>query len=296
MTYTGRFAPSPTGVLHFGSLLAALASFLDARSNRGRWLLRIEDLDPPREQPGASDNIIRTLEQFGFHWDGPIAYQSDRHALYRHHLKQLLQSNQAYRCACSRRQLTQREALHHYDGHCQRHPPDAGLRCAVRLHVDETRQWQFTDGIQGQRLYPPGALGDFILYRRDGFYAYHLAVVCDDIDQRVTHIVRGADLVDETPRHLALYASLNRPVPSYSHIPLLTNAEGQKLSKQTLAPALELGPAAISHELYRALQLLGQHPPGELDGAPASELLAWGVCHWQPSQVPATLPAGCFEH
>lgn len=298
MSCTGRFAPSPTGPLHFGSLLAALASYLDIRAQGGRWLLRIEDLDPPREVPGASEQIIRTLEHYHLYWDGEIQFQSRRHALYREALASLLDQGLAYRCQCSRSQLRARNALHAYDGWCASHPPPVSARCAIRARYPN-RAIDFIDRIQGPRHYPatPGR-GDFVVWRRDGLFAYQLAVVVDDAEQGIDQILRGHDLIDETPRQLALQQHLKLPTPSYAHIPVLTNPQGQKLSKQTFAPALSLAPSAVVPQLYRALQLLGQQPPQALLEADADELLCWARNHWRLEQIPtrAGIPVATDPH
>ena len=283
---TGRFAPSPTGPLHFGSLLAALASFLDIRAQGGRWLLRIEDLDPPREMPGASDQIIRTLEHYHLYWDGEIQFQSRRHALYQDALDTLLAEGRAYCCQCSRSQLRARSALHSYDGWCAVHPPSEDARCAIRARYP-AHAIDFIDRIQGRRHYPatPGR-GDFVVFRRDGLFAYQLAVVVDDAEQGINQVLRGYDLIDETPRQQVLQQHLGLASPSYAHIPVLTNALGQKLSKQNLAPALSSAPADVIPQLYRALALLGQQPPPELLTATVDELLAWGIAHWRLERIP----------
>lgn len=286
MRCIGRFAPSPTGPLHFGSLLAALASYLDMRSRDGIWLLRIEDLDPPREQPGAADAILYALDALGLHWDGSVVYQSQRHEAYLAALEQLLQQG-AYRCSCSRKQLKSRGAIPLYDGHCRRHPPPDSARCAVRV----SHPWpeiQFHDRIQGTQHYHwAPEQGDFVVFRRDGLFAYQLAVVVDDAAAGVTDILRGSDLLDETPHQIALQTLLGYPVPRYAHIPVITNAAGQKLSKQNLAPALDL--SQVPALLRRALYCLGQQPPAELTGASRDELLRWAISHWNIDAVPGTL-------
>ncbi len=290
----GRFAPSPTGPLHFGSLLAALASFLDSRASGSRWLLRIEDLDPPREPPGAAEQIIHTLDAYGLHWDGEIAWQSRRLPLYREILQQLLAAGLAYRCQCSRSELKRRQALLRYDRHCLQHPPSAAATCAIRArYPDQTLS--FTDRIQGVRRYPSAQSGgDFILFRRDGLFAYQLAVVVDDAEQGVTDIVRGADLIDETPRQQVLQHYLHYPQPDYAHIPVVTNSSGQKLSKQTFAPALSLEPELIVPTLWKALHFLGQTPPPELRAARRDELLQWAITHWDITAI-ARQTARCQE-
>ncbi|TCK04986.1 tRNA glutamyl-Q(34) synthetase GluQRS [Marinobacterium mangrovicola] len=292
MSCTGRFAPSPTGPLHFGSLLAALASYLDIRAQNGRWLVRIEDLDPPREVPGASTLILNALEQFKLHWDGEVVYQSQRHPLYQAALDQLIHTGLAYHCQCSRKQLKLRDAQHSYDGYCRNHAPTADATTSVRaIYPDESLS--FNDRIQGERVYPadPGR-GDFVIFRRDGFFAYQLAVIVDDEAQGIDQVVRGADLIDETPRQMVLQHHLGYRQPSYAHIPVLTNAEGQKLSKQTFAEPLSLERDEIRQQLIRALTLLGHIPPAEAQYSSCEEILAWAVAHWSLARVPRglTLP------
>ncbi|SEB09689.1 tRNA glutamyl-Q(34) synthetase GluQRS [Marinobacterium iners] len=287
MSCIGRFAPSPTGPLHFGSLLAALASYLDMRSRNGEWLLRIEDLDPPREQPGAVDSILHTLDAFGLHWDGPVIYQSTRLKCYQDALEQLLDQGTAYRCSCSRKQLRTRGVTGLYDGHCRRHPPSASASCAVRVIHPQAEQ-QFHDRIQGFRTYDwQNDRGDFVVFRRDGLFAYQLAVVVDDAAAGVTDIVRGSDLIDETPHQIALQTLLGYSTPQYAHIPVITNPAGQKLSKQNLAPAID--PGQRQQLLLRALSLLGQKPPADLATASRDELLSWAITHWNITAVPGTL-------
>lgn len=266
-------------------MLAALASFLDCRAHNSRWLLRIEDLDPPREPPGAAEQIIHCLDAYGLHWDGEIIRQSQRLPIYRDIVQQLVDDGLAYRCQCSRSELKQRQALLRYDGYCRQHPPAASATCAIRVCYP-TQTLSFVDRIQGPRHYPEAQSGgDFILFRRDGYFAYQLAVVIDDAEQGITDIVRGADLIDETPRQLVLQHYLGYPQPQYAHIPIVTNAQGQKLSKQTFAPALPLEPEAIVSELWRALQFLGQTPPAELRRATRDELLAWAIRHWDLQRI-----------
>lgn len=282
MDYIGRFAPSPTGPLHFGSLLAALASFLDARRHAGRWLVRIEDIDPPREVPGACDSILFTLERFGLHWDGPVVKQSQRHALYHTTLNGLLSAGLAYRCNCSRQQIIKRSGSPLYDGHCYHNPPPTDATCAIRSRCPT--DIPFSDRILGPQQFPMQC-EDFVIFRRDGLVAYQLAVTVDDAAQQVNHIVRGSDLLDSTPKQLHLQRQLGYLSPTYAHIPVATNSQGQKLSKQTYAQALDdRQPAA---QLYNALQFLGQQPPKTLIHSPPSELLRWATEHWMIDQIPA---------
>ena len=287
--YTGRFAPSPTGLLHIGSLLTAVASYADARSNGGKWLVRMEDLDPPREMPGAASHILHMLEAFGFEWDGEVAYQSRRYALYEETLCRLQTAGLVYPCHCSRKdwQAGARRGADGfvYNGRC-RHPGQRpalqGKQPAWRIRVPD-RVIGFSDGIVGgyaQNL--AGDIGDFVLLRADGYWAYQLAVVADDAEQGVTHIVRGQDLLVSTPRQIYLQQCLGVPTPQYAHLPLLTNAQGQKWSKQTLAPALDLNRREqLLRQVFRYLNL-SEAP--ETD-RPA-ELLDWAVAHWDMDKVP----------
>lgn len=297
--YVGRFAPSPTGPLHFGSLVAAVGSYLDARAHGGQWLLRIEDVDTPRVVPGARDGILRTLESFGFAWDGPVRNQSDpeRRATYQAALDRLTAAGLAYPCACTRRAIA--AASPHasvdgapvYPGTCRDHPPAGPGPFAWRLRLPAAGSPDdaiaVADRLQGaiaQHLAED--VGDFVLKRADGVYTYQLAVVVDDADQGVTHVVRGADLIDSTPRQVALQRALRLPTPSYLHLPVAANAAGEKLSKQTLAPALPQS-RELAQELARALAFLGQQPPAELAAAPLDALWAWAHEHWSLARVPA---------
>ena len=284
MSYIGRFAPSPTGPLHFGSLLAALASFLDARANNGQWLLRIEDLDPPREQAGLKEQFPDILEGFGLYWDGELELQSERLEHYEDALKQLLDDRNAYLCSCSRKEIQQRTDSSVYDSHCYLHPPEQTDNCAVRVCCKDSLI-SFRDIIQGPHAYNLAlSSGDYVIFRRDGFYAYQLAVVVDDYLQGVTHVVRGSDLLDETPRQIHLQQLLGYPTPAYAHIPVANNLEGQKLSKQTFAPAVDCKDAV---ELtYKALEFLGQSPEPGLRNAAQIELIEWAITNWDIHKVP----------
>ncbi|MCP4597711.1 tRNA glutamyl-Q(34) synthetase GluQRS [Neptuniibacter sp.] len=285
MSYIGRFAPSPTGPLHFGSLLAALASFLDARSNNGQWLLRIEDLDPPREQEGLKEKFPEVLEAFGLYWDDELSLQSERLEYYRDVLQQLLDSGDAYRCSCSRKEIQQRSGNLLYDQHCLLHPPEEGANCAIRVCCKDSLI-SFRDIIQGPHAYNlKTSSGDFVVYRRDGLFAYQLAVIVDDYLQGITHVVRGSDLLDETPRQIHLQQLLGYPSPAYAHIPVANNSEGQKLSKQTYAEALDCShPAPV---LYKALQFLDQEPPAELQQGYRDEVLEWAIQNWDIRKISA---------
>ena len=287
--YTGRFAPSPTGLLHIGSLLTAVASYADARSNGGKWLVRMEDLDPPREMPGAASHILHTLEAFGFEWDGEVAYQSHRYALYEETLCRLQTAGLVYPCHCSRKdwQAGARRGADGfvYNGRC-RHPGQRpalqGKQPAWRIRVPN-RIIGFSDGIvssYAQNL--AGDIGDFVLLRADGYWAYQLAVVADDAEQGVTHIVRGQDLLVSTPRQIYLQQCLGVPTPQYAHLPLLINTQGQKWSKQTLAPTLDLNRREqLLRQVFRYLNL----PEAPETDRPA-ELLDWAVAHWDMDKVP----------
>lgn len=287
--YTGRFAPSPTGLLHIGSLLTAAASYADARSNGGKWLVRMEDLDPPREMPGAASHILHTLEAFGFEWDGEVAYQSHRYALYEETLCRLQTAGLVYPCHCSRKdwQAGARRGADGfvYNGRCRhpgQRPAPQGKQPAWRIRVPD-HIIGFSDGIVGgyaQNL--ARDIGDFVLLRADGYWAYQLAVVADDAEQGVTHIVRGQDLLVSTPRQIYLQQCLGVPTPQYAHLPLLTNAQGQKWSKQTLAPALDLNRREqLLRQVFRYLKL----PEAPETDRPA-ELLDWAVAHWDMDKVP----------
>jgi glutamyl-Q tRNA(Asp) synthetase len=286
--YTGRFAPSPTGPLHFGSLVAAVASWLDARAADGLWLVRMEDLDRPRCESGAADTILRQLDVYGLHRDGAVLYQSQRDDAYTAALDSLIGIGAAYPCACTRSQLAQAARNHEgetiYPGTCRAGLPLGATARAWRVRVPDVST-RFHDRIHGdleQNL--AHAVGDFIVKRADGLFAYQLAVVVDDAFQGITHVVRGADLLWNTPRQIYLQTQLGLPTPVYAHVPLVTNAAGQKLSKQTLAPALpERGRRIV---LAQALAALGHPPPVDLVGAGPDELLTWASAHWQIENVP----------
>jgi glutamyl-Q tRNA(Asp) synthetase len=278
--YIGRFAPSPSGPLHFGSLVAALASYLDAKAARGEWRVRIEDLDAPRAQAGAAEEILRTLERLGLEWDGPVLRQSTRLDRYRDVLDDLARRGFAYDCGCSRREIED-SALGLdgglvYPGTC-RHGLAPGRKArALRLRTHDT-PIGFDDALQGrieQRL--ETAVGDFVLRRADGIVAYQLAVVVDDMDQGISHVVRGADLLESTPRQLHLQRLLGAPEPRYAHVPLAVNAQGEKLSKQTGARPLDL--ADPRAELARARRFLGQGEEGwALERVPRKRVSAAAV-------------------
>lgn len=285
----GRFAPSPTGPLHAGSLLAALASCLEARSHGGQWLLRMEDVDAPRTQPGAADTILRQMEAFGFEWDGPVLYQSSRLDAYQAVLDALVSAGHAYPCACTRREIADSALLapdgsHRYPGTCRTGLPPGRTARAWRCRTDdEAIIWQDRiQGLQEERL--AASVGDFVLLRADGQFAYQLAVVVDDGWQGVTEIVRGADLLDSTGRQIHLQRLLGLPTPAYAHLPVLTNAAGEKLSKQTLARPLE--PQHAGQELVEALERLGQRPPADLARQELHAIWAWARANWSLARLP----------
>ncbi|HUQ74034.1 MAG TPA: tRNA glutamyl-Q(34) synthetase GluQRS [Burkholderiales bacterium] len=272
--YTGRFAPSPTGPLHMGSLVAALASWLDARAAGGRWLVRIEDLDRPRCVPGAAQAILDGLERLGLHWDGEVVYQSARTDLYRAALGQL--RRHTYWCGCTRREIADSslglasDGARIYPGTCRAGTARAARALRLQTSPDVIA---FEDRVQGpQQQVLERDIGDFVLHRADGLFAYQLAVVVDDAEQGITDVVRGADLLDSTPRQIYLQRLLSLPVPHYLHVPVAVDASGEKLSKHSGAPPIESTVAT----LRRALRFLGQ---------PDATTLAQAVRNWQPALI-----------
>ena len=285
--YVGRYAPSPTGPLHFGSLVTAVASYLEAKTQSGKWLLRMEDLDKPREMPGAADDILRTLESYGFEWDGEVVYQSQRSDLYQLYLDQLIEKHRVYPCNCSRREIA--DIAHAgiegpiYPGSCRHGLSSDRQQIAWRLRVDSDRL-DFSDRVYGDfQHHLENDFGDFILKRADGLFAYQLAVVVDDAEQGINHVVRGADLLNSTSRQIYLQQLLGVPTPSYTHIPLVKNAQGEKLSKQTAAPAIKNNEAAA--QLINALYFLGLDITTLSSAMPVSTLWQWALTHWQLSSV-----------
>lgn len=261
-TYVGRFAPSPTGALHLGSLVAALASYLDAKAHQGRWLVRIDDLDQPRCVPGAGEAILASLAALGLRADGEVVWQSRRHAAYRVAFERLRADGALFACSCTRREIADsrshpamrgREAI--YPGTCRNGLAPGRAPRAWRMRVDHN-VIRFSDRWQGEAAQDLASeAGDFVLLRADGQWAYQLAVVVDDAAAGVTDVVRGADLIDSTPRQIFLQQSLGLPTPRYLHVPVVTNAQGEKLSKQTEADPIELTPDGIK----AALQLAARH-------------------------------------
>ncbi|MFZ2302923.1 MAG: tRNA glutamyl-Q(34) synthetase GluQRS [Gallionella sp.] len=315
--YRGRFAPSPTGPLHFGSLVAAVGSYLDAKHRNGTWLVRIEDLDAPRCVAGAADDILRTLEAFGLCWDETVIYQSQRTAAYGEAMQQLQALGAAYPCACTRKEIAD-SALHGIDGQiypgtCRNGIPAGREGRAWRVRTDQApyplrgegwgegeklesplspnpsptrgeRSIEFDDALQGHiAQHLESEIGDFVVKRADGLFAYQLAVVVDDAFQNITHVVRGADLLDSTPRQIYLQRLLGLPTPAYMHLPIAVNAQGEKLSKQTLAQPVEKYNAAAT--LFDAILFLRQQPPAELRADNVERILHWAVANWHPEAL-----------
>ncbi len=283
LRYRGRFAPSPSGPLHFGSAVAAIASYLQAHSMGGEWLLRMEDLDQARTVAGASNAIIEGLKSLGLYWDGPVLYQSTRVTAYEEALGQLIHNDWAYPCGCTRKEVAGRP----YSGTCRHGLPAGRKGRSLRLRTDAA-SYQFPDhihGVQTQALEKD--VGDFIIRRGDGVPAYHLAVVVDDAFQGITEIVRGSDLLDSTACHIHLQRALDYPQPAYAHLPVVTNAAGIKLSKQTGAK----GVANDSPEdtWLRALSFLGQELPPIRHST--ETIRDWAIAHWKLERVPRILSA-----
>lgn len=306
MQYIGRFAPSPTGPLHFGSLVAAVASYCDAKYNQGKWLLRLEDVDKPREMAGVADDILRTLEVFGFEWDGEVIFQSQRSDIYEHYLQHLNRDGYIYACTCSRKEIADSATSAGIEGaiypktcyqKIANNLSDKGASnfstsasrmgtASWRINVDDAGTIEFSDIIQGKVSHNLNRdIGDFILKRKDGLFAYQLAVVVDDALQGITHVVRGADLLNSTPRQIYLQRLLDFSTPHYAHVPVVVNAQGEKLSKQTLANpiAAESAPELV----FEALCFLGQSPPDRLKHANLGDIWHWAMNHWQLAAVPA---------
>lgn len=315
--YRGRFAPSPTGPLHFGSLVAALGGYLDAKHHHGTWLVRMEDLDKPRCIPEAADDILRTLETYGLHWDEAVLYQSRRSPAYEDALQQLKDIGAVYPCSCTRKEIAD-SALQGiegpvYPGTCRNGIP-AGREARawrVKTNIDTFARPEpveghseypavhcssfdklrtngsmitFDDALQGHIAQDlERDIGDFVVKRADGLFAYQLAVVVDDAMQGITHIVRGADLLLSTPRQIYLQKLLGLPTPEHWHLPIVVNAQGEKLSKQTLAHPIEKN--KVSETLFAALEFLRQQPPAELKSGKAEEILDWAIAHWRPGLI-----------
>ncbi|MFW7522616.1 tRNA glutamyl-Q(34) synthetase GluQRS [Vibrio ostreicida] len=276
MHYIGRFAPSPSGPLHFGSLIAALGSYFQAKSQHGKWLVRIEDIDPPREMQNASTLILQTLEAYHLHWDGEVMFQSRRQAIYQAQIEEWIATQQAYYCQCTRKKIKAMGGF--YTGACRTLELNNLSECAVRLKMTEP-VYQFNDQKHGHLTIPSQlADEDFIIKRRDGLYAYNLAVVLDDIEQGITEVVRGADLIEPTGRQLSLYKILGKPPIRYLHLPLAIGKDGHKLSKQNHAPALDNNEPIPA--LIEAMRCLGFEISKEIERANIEEIIEWGVENW----------------
>jgi len=288
MGYRGRFAPTPSGPLHFGSIVAALGSWLDARAHGGEWHLRIDDLDPPRVAAGAADSILADLEALGLEWDGPVTFQSARGPAYAEAVDRLRNDAHVYRCNCSRKDIEAAGLAgiegSRYPGTCRNRPDVPAAGYALRVDVRNARI-RFDDLLQGavdQQL--ETAIGDFVLRRADGVYGYHLACVVDDAQSGYTHVVRGADLLDSTPRQIWLQRLLDLPTPAYLHLPVAVDTSGEKLSKQTLAAPVDCSrPVEL---LGRALTFLGHAPPRKATSGAGADLLTWAISSWRRDLLP----------
>jgi len=293
--YKGRFAPSPSGPLHLGSLFTALASFLQAHKKKGQWFLRIDDVDTIRVTNGATDSILKTLEAFSLQWDGEILYQSQQKERYEQAIESLQHQSLLYPCTCSRKQLAKinknKPAI--YPGICRRKKPtDTKLPYSLRIRTDDALIG-FTDKLQGvisQNI--ALSVGDFVLKRRDNIYAYHLATIIDDDFLGITEVLRGIDLLDSTPRQLYLQQRLNLKTPEFMHLPVLTDASGIKLSKQRFAkPVSGENPVKM---LLTCLELLAQNPPSALSKANKKEILEWAIENWNPSKLSGIKQLDCL--
>lgn len=286
--YRGRFAPSPTGPLHFGSLVAAVGSYLDAKFHQGKWLVRIEDIDSQRKVAGATCKILYVLERLGMEWDEDVIYQSQRSEAYYEALNALSRQGLIYPCICSRKEISDSSIIGLsgpiYPGTCLKNPASVKKAHAIRIQTNND-SIQFEDILKGtynQNL--SNDVGDFVLRRADGIYAYQLAVVVDDAAQYITHVVRGADLLDSTPRQIFLQQLLGYPMPQYLHLPVVTNEKGEKLSKQTNAAPVNILNALT--QLVDALRFLGQKPPVEILEGDISSFWQWAKQNWCVNLIP----------
>ena len=280
--YVGRFAPSPTGPMHFGSLVAAVSSYLDAKFNNGLWLVRVEDLDPPREPAGASELILNQLLTLGLEWDKEVLFQSKRIDAYQSALDELSEKSLTYRCDCTRGSIRAKGAI--YDGYCRTRIKAPRQNFAIRVRTSNT-PIRFRDEIRGafeQNLEKD--VGDFVILRKDNLFAYHLAVVVDDDFQQITHIIRGSDLIDSTPRQIYLQKELGLKTPNYAHIPIAVNDQDVKLSKQNFSQGIEIKNASAL--VFKSLKFLGQDPPSVMIKASVQEQLQWAICNWDIHAVP----------
>ncbi len=297
--YRGRFAPSPTGELHLGSLLTAFAGFIDARSHQGRWLLRIEDLDIPRCSQQASASIMRILEAHQLHWDNnsstsQVLFQSQRSEIYQSALNQLIDKQHGYRCQCTRKQLKNHARYGIdgliYPGNCRHQANITSPQHAWRVYTDD-QLISFSDRLQGKQDYRLASqCGDFVIKRADQLFAYQLAVVVDDWQQQINQVVRGIDLLHSTPRQIHLQHLLNYSTPTYMHLPIVINKQGEKLSKQTRARPVS--PQQAAPQLFNCLKLLCQSPPQPLQYESVSTILEWAIAHWNPAQLIGKIQCG----
>ncbi len=286
--YIGRYAPSPTGPLHFGTLVAAVGSYLQAKSRQGQWLMRIEDVDITRSVTGAADDMLRSFERFGFEWDGEVIYQSQRTEHYEQALATLTGKNRVYPCTCSRKQIaddsSEGVSTGIYNGKCRSRSLPLNVEHALRLRAGDTAI-TFEDLVMGRHSQQLDTeCGDFVIKRRDGLFAYQLAVVVDDALQGVTEVVRGTDLLDSTPRQIYLQQQLGYAQPDYLHLPLVMDETGQKLGKSTGAAALDSSQPVKS--LLAALKHLGQQPPAELQATELKSFWQWAIEHWKLHNIP----------
>ncbi len=276
-TYIGRFAPSPTGPLHLGSLYTALASFLDAKSQQGLWLLRIDDIDTPRNIKGAAEQILRTLAVFGLYWDGAVSYQSQSQNYYEAALQSLKRDQMLYACQCSRKTLANDERCY-----CRYKSLDLSIPYAYRVKT-AALEIGFKDQLQGWIDDNNREQVDFVLKRKDQIFAYQFTVVLDDHLQAVNHIVRGYDLLASTTKQIYLQMLLGLSMPNYMHVPIILDSQGFKLSKQTLAEGVDINkPERL---IYKLLGLLKQNPPVELERTSVDEQLDWAIRHWNPKAL-----------
>ena len=287
--YCGRFAPTPSGPLHFGSMIAAIGSYCDARANDGTWHVRIDDIDRTRVVVGAADDILRTLTAFGMEWDGKPVFQSHNSDSHHAALHLLRSRAHVFACSCSRKAISEADETGVdspvYAGTCRNGLRSGPSARSLRLQVDHDVQAGFIDLLQGSVSQQLAAeVGDFVIYRSDSIFSYHLACAVDDAQQGVTHIVRGADLIESTPRQIHLQGLLGLPTPAYLHLPVATNDQGQKISKQTGATRVDhTRPGEI---IYSALNFLLQRPPTELARAPARTAIEWAVHNWRRENLP----------
>jgi glutamyl-Q tRNA(Asp) synthetase len=285
--YRGRFAPSPTGPLHFGSLVAAVGSYLDAKHHQGKWLVRIEDLDTPRTVKGATGEILGTLEACGLLWDEEVIYQSQRTHAYEEAFLRLKTAGTVYPCACSRKEIAdsalQRGIELVYPGTCRKGIAQGKVARSWRVRVDDANI-SFSDRLQGNILQNLATeIGDFVVLRADGLFAYQLAVVVDDAAQGINEVVRGADLLYSTPRQIYLQRLLGLDTPAYMHLPVAVDEQGEKLSKQTLArPVGKNNPVSL---LYKSLVYLHQQPPVDFQSGNVEQILDWAVANWRPDRL-----------